>query len=550
MPDNIMQIAVFAFVAILAVISIILVLAYRYKKKTERQLRDMFGKPTQKTGEDLSYLTSYHTYFSKSNNSDKTIDNITWDDLNMDDVFQRINVCNSSVGEEYLYHILHDLKSDASDIEKREQIVKWMDEHPDYRLRIQQILRGMGKRKNNGLSAFLFYARTKQLAQSWIYILMALLPIATITIAFFSVKIAVLSTAFAVIANIYIYSRKRMVLEGEIETLQYFSSLLYCVKNINRKYGEKLKLLGLDLTAAMKPFNNLGGVLPGTTQAVTSELESFILLFKMIFLIDLILYNRTIRFFIRYTSELKELYQIIGELDSCICIASYRKSIKSFCIPEFHDNNTICFSEVYHPLIKSPVKNSGFIDNDSIITGSNASGKSTFIKTIAVNNILAQTINTCCADKYVLCFSYVASSMAISDNILSGDSYFIAEIKSLKRIIKNCEKKRCVCFIDEILRGTNTPERIAASSAILKFLHDTDSLCIVASHDIELTELLKDYYDNYHFSEEFINDNIKFDYLLKKGTSNSTNAIKLLKIMGFNNSIVDEALSVIKKDKN
>lgn len=295
----------------------------------------------------------------------------------------------------------------------------------------------------------------------------------------------------------------------------------------------------------MKPFRKTGGFIPGNIQHVTNEIESLIILFKAMFLIDLILYNRTVNRLIRYTNELNQLFQIVGELDTAICIASFRRSLPWYCAPKFCSDNAIRFSEIYHPLLKDPVANSGRINNDSIITGSNASGKSTFIKTVAINNILAQTINTCCAKQYTLYFSYVASSMAMNDNILTGDSYFITEIKSLKRIIQYCKERRCVCFIDEILRGTNTPERIAASTAVLRLLHETDSLCLVASHDIELTRILQDVYDNYHFSEKIEDDTIEFDYLLKEGPSHSTNAIRLLKFMGFDQRIVDEAVMLV-----
>ena len=97
-----------------------------------------------------------------------------------------------------------------------------------------------------------------------------------------------------------------------------------------------------------------------------------------------------------------------------------------------------------------------------LITGSNASGKSTYIKAIAINAILAQTINTVLAEKWMMKPSYIVTSMAIQDNVLDGDSYFIAEIKSLKRIMQLIEEEKpCISFIDEILKGTNTIERIA-----------------------------------------------------------------------------------------
>ena len=85
------------------------------------------------------------------------------------------------------------------------------------------------------------------------------------------------------------------------------------------------------------------------------------------------------------------------------------------------------------------------------------------------------------AKEYITRFALVITSMAVRDDILTGDSYFISEIKSLKRIIDKVEIVKCICFVDEILRGTNTIERIAASTSVIKYLHGKDCLCIVAS---------------------------------------------------------------------
>ncbi len=541
------EIQAIIFISITAVIAMSALAFFTYKSriKTEKRIRDAFGKVPLHEKEDLSYLTYYHAYASQEKSDEDLIDDTTWNDLNMDDIFQRINVCSCSIGEEYLYHMLHELKTNSADLKKREQLFKWIEDHPEERLKLQKILLGIGRNKNNGLSFFLFHAHAKKLKHAWMYIVMATLPVVGIAIMPFLAKTGVLFILCAVCVNIYVYSRKSLMLEGDLETMQYFSALLYGAKSINRKLGSQMKSLGFDLMTAIKPFQRAGGFIPGGAQRIASELEPFIILLKYIFLVDLILYNRTVNHLIRYRDELNQLYRVVGELDTGICITSYRQTLDPYCVPKFQDDNAIRFSEVYHPLLENPVANSGYIDNDSIVTGSNASGKSTFIKTIAINNILAQTINTCCAKEYELSFSYVASSMALKDDILSGDSYFITEIKSLKRIIQYCKEQRCVCFIDEILRGTNTPERIAASTAVLKLLHETDSLCLVASHDIELTKILAGIYDNYHFSEKFENDAIEFDYLLKEGASHSTNAIRLLKYMGFDQRIVEEALAII-----
>jgi len=136
--------------------------------------------------------------------------------------------------------------------------------------------------------------------------------------------------------------------------------------------------------------------------------------------------------------------------------------------------------------------------------------------------------------------------MALRDDLNAQNSYYIVEIKSLKRIldaVDKDDKRPVLCFVDEVLRGTNTVERIAASSEILKSLRYKNVLVFAATHDIELTYLLEKYYDNYHFQEEVTDDDVKFNYRLFTGPAVTRNAIKLLGVIGYNKNIIDAAES-------
>ena len=136
----------------------------------------------------------------------------------------------------------------------------------------------------------------------------------------------------------------------------------------------------------------------------------------------------------------------------------------------------------------------------------------------------------------------IYTSMALRDSIFRNESYYIVEIKSLKRILDRVNKDiPMLCFIDEVLRGTNTLERIATSSRILASLAMSNCLCFAATHDIELTYILEKYFKNYHFQERISNDQILFDYKLYKGRAISRNAIKLLSILGYSKKITHDA---------
>ena len=195
-----------------------------------------------------------------------------------------------------------------------------------------------------------------------------------------------------------------------------------------------------------------------------------------------------------------------------------------------------------HPLLRHPVPNTVDTARSLLITGSNASGKSTFLKAAALNALLAQSIATALCEAYSAPAFHIYSSMALSDDILAGESYFVTEIKAIRRICRAAQRgERVLCIVDEVLRGTNTVERIAASSVLLEDLAEHDCLCIAATHDAELCELLEKRYTLFHFQEQVTASDITFDYRLHPGAVCSSNAIRLLGLLGFGKEVTAQA---------
>lgn len=200
--------------------------------------------------------------------------------------------------------------------------------------------------------------------------------------------------------------------------------------------------------------------------------------------------------------------------------------------------------EGWHPLTSAPVANSLHCEGASIfVTGSNMAGKSTFLRMIAVNAILAQTFHVCCARAYSATPFRIASSINHVDDITESASYFLAEGRRLLHLLQAAETDHTpfLCIIDEVLRGTNSAERHAASLAILRYMAGRGATVIVASHDTDLGYLLKDRYRLFHFSESFEQDKLLFDYRLKTGICDSGNAIRTLRWLGFPGTVVEEA---------
>jgi len=203
---------------------------------------------------------------------------------------------------------------------------------------------------------------------------------------------------------------------------------------------------------------------------------------------------------------------------------------------------SLCGEDLYHPLVDHAVPNSIYAKRSQLITGSNASGKSTFLKTVGLSAVLAQTIYTVPGRRYQAPFYQIYSSMALKDNLIGGESYYMVEIRSLKRILdRGHDNLPVLCFVDEVLRGTNTVERIAASTQILKSMTQMNMLCFAATHDGELTYLLEDHFENGHFSETITEGDILFTYRLQPGRAEGRNALQLLGWMGYDEKVLKQA---------
>lgn len=529
-------------IVVLVIILVVLFVNHQSFLRRKRLLMEEFGEPPEEDAYDLDSIRTYAEFAASTARQESYIDSITWDDLSMDDVFRRMNACVTSVGEETLYHTLHVLRGEQ-ELALREQMIGMLDENPSVLKDILALLLAVGKRKYNGLSWLLFHADAHQLPVPPLYMLLGILPVLLCGMLLIpgvaAGFTALLPISLIINIAIGVYCTNRI--QQDMTAMTYFSTMVYSAKKLCRYPDEAMREYLRPMREALQPFLPLRGIVPNHMRTTAGELDSFISFAKYIFLIDVIKYTQTIRVMVKYQQELLALYNAFGELDIAVSVLSFRRSLPFFCKPAYTEENALTFEGIYHPLIKTPVTNSAHLNRSCLITGSNASGKSTFIKAIALNSILAQTIYTCCARQYVFSPCYVATSIAQRDDILKGESYFVVEVKSLKRLIHYCERQYTFCFIDEILRGTNTPERLAASSAVLRHLSGCNCLCFVASHDIELTELMRGVYDNYHFRESIQNGQIVFDYTLYSGPSKTRNAIMLLEMMGVGAEIIKDA---------
>lgn len=517
------------------------------KKKFRQSLRDNFGKmPTRKyTMENSVHIPGYY----QRHEEEGQLDDITWNDLSMDEVFKRINYTHTATGEEYLYYLLRSVKQDKESLNHFEELVQWFSEHEDERTDIQYVLSELGYTGKYSLYDYIenldYLGERSNIKE---HILNALYLV-TLAILPFDFSLALAAVCVLAVYRIISYFKVKAEVESYIVSFAYVTRLILTAEKVSKlnlpvceEELQRIKIIQDSLKGISKGFSWVSAMAGPKTG---NPLEVFMDYGRMLFHLDLIIFNRMLGKLRLNLQQTDELIGVLGFVEAAVSVGYFRASLENgWCVPNFSDKeHSIEIVQGYHPLLEQPVKNSIKAEKGVLLTGSNASGKSTFLKTVAINAILAQTIHTCTAESYESSMWSIYSSMALRDDLGSGESYYIVEIKALKRILDaQRDKAKVLCFVDEVLRGTNTVERIAASTQILKSLGTVDVLCFAATHDIELTELLKEEYDNYHFEEEIKDGDISFQYRLLNGKATTRNAIRLLEIIGYSADVTDEAM--------
>lgn len=491
--------------------------------------------------EEFSHIDAYF----KKHKPEYYLDDITWNDLNMDDVFRQMDYAKSSAGDEYLYYLLRTPVTEHRDWTSFEEKVAYFMTHEKERVALQLALHKMGRTGKYSIYDYLDNLESLGKRSSIKSIAVDLLLLASIGLMFFNLSWGLVFFFITLLFNVKEYLSKK----GEIEP--YITSFRYLFRVLNE--ADELSKLKIpvaeedvkELVCLKQKFANFmrfSYLLMSPGRMSGDMMEIGLDYIRMIFHLDIIKFNSMLSQVCAHKEETDRMLTLIGQLDAVLCVGEYRTYLREYAIPE-HKGDSYIAKELYHPLLQDPVKNDLDVKKSMLITGSNASGKSTFLKTVAINAVLAQSIHTTCASVYIADYFRIYTSLTLRDNIFDGDSYYMAEIKSIKRIMDAyaLDGAPVLAFVDEVLRGTNTIERISASSVILQQMSGLNGFCFAATHDLELTEILKNYYENVHFEESIENNDIVFPYRLVKGKATSRNAIALLSIMGYDKAITDAA---------
>ncbi|ELU5587047.1 DNA mismatch repair protein MutS [Clostridium perfringens] len=535
----------YIFIGIIIVILSVVYYNMKSKGKFIKSLNESFGhKPKDYLEDfDMTFLKNHYKIRKKNESSGESIDELTWNDLDMDTVFKRINYTKTSLGEAYLYYKLREISYNEDEWTSLEKLTNLFTINEELRTKVSLLLLKVGKLNDLNLTNFIYNPKFSKIPSYYKYPLLSLGFIFSIFLSFIYTKVGLILSFIFLCINILSYQSEKIFLEDRFKVMIYLLNNINLCISLSKIKDKDFEFFRNEISSALHNFKalNMVKIYGNSFQKKENAFTDIDIIFdyiKMFFMVDIIAFQNSVKILEKNKENLYKIYNIVAKLDFALSLAYYRKSLGEYTIPEFVESDDISLENLYHPLIDNPVKNSILIKNNILFTGSNASGKSTFIKAVALNCILAQSLNTALCSKYRCKFSRVVTSIAIKDNILAGDSYFIAEIKSLKRLLDSLNGEiRVLAFVDEILKGTNTIERISASASILKYAESTNGILLVATHDMELTQILETY-ENFHFSETVTEDGVTFDYKLKKGPSNTRNALKLLKAMDFNNEVV------------
>ena len=488
----------------------------------------------------------YGPEFLKEKNF-SNIDDQTASDLNIDDIFESINICTSSPGEQMLYYILRTPKLNKEELISRNNILEFLSSNNDIRSELQVIITGIGKQyKGDIFNLFNTKKVVSKAAKLTFNILGSIGLISLVSIVFVGIKgLFFILPLFLVYQFIHNSSAKEI--EDEVTSIGYLGTLISAAKKLSKIKCEALSDELSELKTLLEPVKNMDKktFFVADNDATDAILEYI----KIILLAKIRCYYSLVNTIKDNRESLIKIYSLVGKIDAYISIASYRERLDDYTYPNFIDRDKyLKLNDAIHPLILDGVPNSIELKTRGIVlTGSNMSGKSTFMRAIGTNILLSQTIYTSLCSEYTGSFFRILSSLSIADDVTQGKSYYLGECNSLLRILNSIEEEiPSFCIIDEIFKGTNPLERIASSKEILRYIMDRNALAIVATHDLELAETCNNNYLCYYFCEDVDKtQGLTFDFKLKEGICHSGNALKLLDFLGYPKDIIDNALKSI-----
>ncbi|RTY96720.1 DNA mismatch repair protein [Flavobacterium sp. GSN2] len=372
---------------------------------------------------------------------------------------------------------------------------------------------------------------------------------------FLGVLIAYLVTSTTVFAsvlsylfvfNLIVLGRFMKRIQAEIanstnidKTIHQYSLLLQKIENESFQskklidLQQKLMFKKENASVHLKQLAGLFSNMDSISNFVTAIVFNGTFLFNLHVLKSLIQWKKD------HAQALENWLEVIGEFEMLNSLANFSYNNPEFVYPTLNSNFEIDFKDLSHPLLneKTRVGNDVRFHPESfmILTGSNMSGKSTFLRSLGINMVLSGIGSSVCARQASVHPLPVLVSMRLSDSLSDSESYFFAEIKRLKQIMDELENRPAFVLLDEILRGTNSDDKRNGTIEVVKKVISKKAVGAIATHDIEVCLTTNEYPNiltNKCFEVEIINDELHFDYKLRDGICKNRSATFLMKKMG------------------
>ena len=518
----------------------------REKMRRKPKIETIFGNIKLQEA-DMSHISRYFIHREAPSNNHVVTDKV-WDDLNGDDLFCYIDRTNSCIGQQVLYDSLRTI-APISLVQSHEEMVSAFTENETWRQSVHKELKRLAHR--DAYDVVQLFQETHKLPDKRLHLLFRIcrfLPAGLLGLFMITQTTIALSLLIvSMLLNVVLHYWNKRTLWAYLHSIPPFLTLL----RVAGKLSKEEQLQDIDpsveqsLTALHPLRNRLGLFRFDVKLDADVSIVAFIIseLIRCFFLLEPNTLLDVMKLFNHQRKEVEQVYQFVGSVDVLYSVASLRAGLSSYCFPSPADSKCIDAVDMYHPLIENCVPNSFSNQKKSVIlTGSNMSGKTAFIRTIAINVLTAQTIHTCFAKSFQVNPTRLFSSIQISDDLINAKSYYLQEVLTVKEMIETTDQPGSSLFLlDELFKGTNTTERIAAGKAVLSTLNVNSNMVLIATHDLELAELLRNEFDLYHFSEQIDGSELTFDYKLKKGVMTHRNAIRILELYNYPPATVAEA---------
>ena len=535
---------------VLVFIAIILYLKNNKIKNKLKKLEEIkinWSKPTDKK-RNLKLIGNYHDNLNLNEESRLT-ENIA-NDIDLETLFGYIDRTNSKPGQQYLYHRLTNTDKDLGLLAELDEMAEKFKADENLRLETAIELNKLDHHNAYYIHE-LFTTNYSALYEKWtaVYIKLAgFLWIAALALTLITKnQYPFILTLGLTFVNFYIHYTNKKKIASYVHSIPQIYILMQVVKACSKKnYNNTPINESLNNLAPLKKNLSFINFQDETKNNNQNDLSSGIWeLIKTLLLIEPAMFLISIDKINKQKHNIEILFNYISKLDVAISILSLRIGLPYYSKPNFTTNkNDLAILDVFHPTIPKCVSNSIKVSTQQgvLITGSNMSGKTTFIRAVMVNALLSQTLNTSCTKSYSAPFMQLFTSIRISDSLQENTSYFQAEAISILNILnKSNVNANNLIIIDEIFRGTNTIERVAAAKAILSYLTANKNFVFVSTHDLELAELLGEEYCCYSFEEKTSGTRLIFDYQIKPGILKNKNGIAILDAMGYPEAIVKNA---------